>query len=116
DPTIRQAGQEVRSQVALWQLELVRIVDLHQIQTIGMGGNSPGTPVTRQQHLFRPFHRTLAGTDGHQYAGEITHHVMQEGIGADVQDDEATLLQDLQVMDRLYWRLGLALAGAEGAE
>src|SRR5690606_35060969 len=42
--------------------------------------------------------------------------VMEKGIRPDIQHDEAAMLDDLQVVDGLERRLGLATSGPESAE
>jgi hypothetical protein len=68
------------------------------------------------QHLARPLRITLACANGHQHPGDVAHHVVQEGIGTDVQDNHLAMLADPQVMNLLDRRLGLALTGPKCAE
>ena len=53
------------------------------------------------EHLARPFRRPLARTNGHQHTGDVTHHMVQKSIGADIQHDEAAMLDQLQVVHGL---------------
>ena len=81
-----------------------------------MRGHPAFTAVAPLQHFTGPLDRTLTRPDGHQHAGDIAHHVMQESGGTHVQHDHLAMTGHAQVMDVLDRRLGLALAGAERAE
>src|SRR5690606_37872551 len=98
---VNQAREEMRPKVALGQFELGRIIHLNEIQPVRMRGDPPRTPHSRFQHFLRPLYRPLAGADGHQHTGEVSNHVMQEGIGAHIDDDESSMLEQLQVMNGL---------------
>src|SRR5690606_5380594 len=88
---ICQTGEKVRAEVARWQIELLGVFHLHQIEPVGMRGHATTAALRPLQHLTDPAYRTLPGADGHQHTGDVAHHVMQEGIGANVQHDEATM-------------------------
>lgn len=113
---VREAGEEMRPDVTLWQRELIPVLDLHQVQPERMRRDPASATNPALQHFLGPLHRTLAGTNGHQHPGDVAHHVMQEGIGADVQHDHFAVPGHTQVMDLLDRRLGLALPRAKGAE
>ncbi len=68
------------------------------------------------QQLAEPLLRLLALADGHQAAGDIAHHVMQKGIGLDVDMDEFAVTLHAQILDLADRRFGLAAGGAEAAE
>ncbi len=88
----------------------------HQIESVGVSGDPTGAPVARLEHLLRPFDRPLAGTDGHQDASDVAHHMVKESVTADVQHDQPTMLQQAHVMHGLDRRLGLALHRPERGE
>src|SRR5690606_12113808 len=106
----------MRSQITLWQDELLWILNLYEIQTIRMRGDSTEPTVTRLQGFTHPFDRALSGPNSHQHTGEITHHVVQEGIGPHIQDDHPPVLDNLQMMHRLDRRFGLAFECTERGE
>ncbi|MNZ97829.1 hypothetical protein D3C78_1170900 [compost metagenome] len=81
-----------------------------------MRRHAAAAPVARRENLAHPRRLALAGTDGHQHTGDVAHHVVQKGIGPDIQHDEATMLEHAQVMQGLDRRLGLALHGTERSE
>lgn len=58
---------------------------MHQIESIGWGGDAASSPVAHLQQLGRPIDGPFAGTNGHQHAGNIAHHVVQESIGVNVE-------------------------------
>src|SRR5262245_12635716 len=66
------------------QCVLLRILDVREIKPMARRGHAAFGPIARSQHLPCPLRRTLAGTDLHQHAGDVTYHVMQEGVGVGV--------------------------------
>jgi hypothetical protein len=60
--------------------------------------------------------RMRALADIHQGADHIAHHVVQKGVGAELEDDAVALASNLRLMQRLHRRLGLALGGAKGGK
>ena len=51
-----------------------------------------------------------------QQSRDVAHHVMQEGVGGDVDGDPFAVARHAQRFDAAHRRLRLALDGAEGAE
>lgn len=88
----------------------------HKVQAERMRRDAAGATNTAFQHFPGPLHRTLAGTDGHQYPGDIAHHMVQEGAGTDIQDNHLAVAGHPQVMNLFDRRLGLALASTKRAE
>ena len=75
-----------------------------------------GAANSRLKHLRRPLHRSLTGPDGHEHTGKIAHHVMEKGIGPDIDDDQPAVFEQLHMMNCLDRRLSLALPRAECTE
>src|SRR5688572_32985633 len=55
----------------------------------------------------------LAFADVHQRADHVAHHVVQEGVGAHHEVDGFPSFGDLELVNRSYRRLRLALRGTE---
>jgi len=91
-------GQEMRTDVPVRQLKLIVVLDLHQVQAVRVRRDPAQATLTAFQHLLDPLHRPLTGTNGHQHAGNIAHHVMQKRTGADVQHNHVPVTGDTQVM------------------
>lgn len=88
----------MRADVARGQIEMIRVSNIHQIQAECWRSESSGLPTASFEHLLSPPLRSLSGADLHQNPCDIAHHVMQEGIGTDIQHDELPKTRQTQVV------------------
>lgn len=73
-----------------------RVSDRHQIKTVGRGGHAPGLAIARREHLAGPSRLALARANSHQNTGDITHHVLQKGIGVGADMNKFPLPRNFQ--------------------
>src|SRR5512139_4198737 len=71
--------------------ELGRVVDPAQVETVRWGSHTTQCAITRLQHLACPIGVMFTTADGHQYTGDVAHHVVQKTIGLHIDEDEFTL-------------------------
>lgn len=83
------------------------------MQAIGRRGRGGLGPVLDVQQLFGPGHRLLIQADVHQHSGDVSDHVMQKRIGADVDNDQLLLAINLDEMHHAIGAKRLATLGAE---
>src|SRR3990167_6528610 len=106
----------MRTEITHRQIKVLGIFNLHQIQAKWMRRYPAGAAHATFQHLTRPFNRTLTRTDGHQYASDIADHMMQKGIGTNIQHYQPAKGLQLQMVNRFDRRLGLTLARTKRTE
>ena len=95
---------------------MLGIGHIDQIEPVGRRGQPALGPVGQGKDLGSPLDRPFAAAYLHEHPGNIAHHVMQEGIGADIQHDELAEPLQPQVMDLLDGGLGLTRQRPLGSE
>lgn len=66
-----------------------------EVQSGSRKGRCRQASITTGQQLGDPFRGMLPLTDGNKAADEITHHVVKEGRGLEIKDDEIVKTADL---------------------
>ena len=91
-----------------------------EVQAVGREGRRGRVAAARRQHLAHPSGGCVALADAHQAAHDVADHVVQEGVGLELEVPAAAIgvamprdVDTTQVLDR---RTRLAGRGAEGAE
>ena len=96
--------------------ELLGVLDIGEVKSVGRRGHAALRAVARFEHLFRPTGFALTGADAHQHTGDVAHHVLQEGVGVDADTHELAVTLDFKASEFAHRALGLAFGGTEGRE
>ena len=86
------------------QREGGRIAHLPEIEPVGGRRGGAQAPVASCEHFRRPGGRRIALADPDEKPGDVAHHVVQEGVGRDL-DREPVALQRVTV-SRSMRRIG----------
>ncbi len=71
---------------------------------------------SRLRALRNPRHWVAAAADRHEAAHQVTHHVMEERVGAEAEVNEVACSTNIDLMEVFDRRLGLAFRGSERRE
>src|SRR5690554_2697413 len=70
---------------------MIRISDCHKIETTRTGSGRPQSAIAAGQQFCKPLYRFLSASHSHQSARDIADHMLQKGIGRNINDDKPAL-------------------------
>src|SRR5699024_4728510 len=91
----------------------LRILDLHQRQSLGPGGLSRHAAVPRFQDLPDVLRLEKAAAHTDQSSGNNSYHIIEETVAADADRDQIVRAVNIQRFDTPHRVLGLRLRGTE---
>ena len=107
---------QTRAQGFLGQRIARRIDDIDEVKPCRRCRRARARAISSAHQLDDPLDRLLATPDGHQGARDIAHHVMQEGIGLDIDHDDMAMATDFNEVHVAARRARLTACGAERRE
>jgi len=93
-----------------------RVFDPGEIQACRRDRRRGASAVAAGEQFGNPLRRVFAFADIDQGADDVPHHVLQKGIGAKIENQHVIVTDDIGLMQRLQWRLGLTFGGAKSRE
>ena len=105
---------QTRAQRFLGQRIARRIDDIDEVKPCRRCRRARARAISLAHQLDDPLDRLLATTDSHQGARDIAHHVMQEGIGLDIDHDDMVMTTDFNEVHVAARRTRLTACSAEG--
>ena len=93
-----------------------RILDGDQRQAVGRRRNATCSPVAPVKNLTRPGHYLLADADRRKHAGDIAHHMLQEGVCCHLQREPVATAANAYLPEITDRRRRLATGGAKRGE
>ena len=102
--------------LAAWQREDRWIINPRQIEPMRRRGDPALGAIAQRQELGGPIDRPITTPDREQHTDQISHHMMQEAIGADAEREQVTALAQVEIAQGAHRALGLTGQGAEAGE
>ena len=90
--------------VTLRQTVALGISNVHEREALRWSRYPAQLAITGLHELSGPLDRCAAATDFHENADEISHHMMEKGVGSKLEREETPLVADTNRQKSAHWR------------
>lgn len=95
---------------------MLGIADMRQKKSIRLGRYATLLAILCLKNLLAPFDRLTSGTNRHQNASNIAHHMVQEGVAFDIHHNESAITTDIDELKEPEWAFRLAINGTKAGK